>query len=187
MEKQKLFIDFDGVIVDTIATIVSMYNYDYNLYSDFKKIDPNEVVTWNFEECTLASKEEINHYFNTTRFFNNIILMKDALQSLIMLNTKYDITIVSHGYSPNLRGKEKFIKNVFPWCKFIGVNLKYNKDKSCVDMSDGIFIDDSDRNLMSSNAKQKIIFGKEYSWNKQVNQSYIRLLDWETVCKELGV
>lgn len=108
--------------------------------------------------------------------------MPDALSSLKNLQQKYNICIVSHGYGPNLRLKEKFVKEVMPsGIKFVGVSLKKYADKSCVDMHDGIFIDDSLNNVLSSNAQHKILFGKKYPWNidGDTNQKkYFRCYNW---------
>ena len=52
---------------------------------------------------------------------------------------------------------------------------KYD-DKSCIDMGDGILIDDSAKNLEQSNASLKICFGDIYEWNKTWNG--IRLKNW---------
>lgn len=175
--KLKIYIDFDGVIANTIETIVSLYNEDFRYYKNFKKIEWFNVKTWDFSECNCASAEYINTYFNQPRFFKNIHLMDYVCFSLHLLNQeKYDITIVSSGYSPNLKAKEECIKKLFPFCKFIGVNLKYYKDKSHIDMSDGIFIDDSENNLITSNAKYKVCFGEIYPWNE--NWNGIRYKNW---------
>ena len=90
-----------------------------------------------------------------------------AKEVLDELKNVYDITIISSGYSPNLKAKEKWINEHLTYCKFIGVNLKEYKDKSHIDMSDGIFLDDSMDNLITSNALINICFGDEYNWNKK--------------------
>ena len=103
-----------------------------------------------------------------------------AKEILDELKDNYDITIVSSGYSPNLRAKEIWIRKNLPYCDFIGVNLKEYKDKSHVDMSsDVIFIDDSANNLITSNAKLKICFGDKYPWNK--DWTGIRCANWNDV------
>ena len=102
-----------------------------------------------------------------------------AKETLDELKDTYDITIVSSGYSPNLKGKETWIQENLPYCKFIGVNLKKYKDKAHVDMSDGIFIDDSMHNLATSNALVNVCFGDEYEWNKDWNG--FRCNNWNDV------
>lgn len=166
VDKKKIYLDFDGCIVNTIAAIVSLYNEDFKYYKMFKPIKWWEVNTWDFSECNCATPEYINTYFNQQRFFDRLTYMDWAKETLDELKDNYDITIVSSGYSPNLKAKEIWISENIPYCKFIGVNYKEYSDKSHIDMSDGIFFDDSSKNLIASNALINICFGDKYTWNE---------------------
>ena len=177
-----------GCIVDTIAAIVELYNDDFQYYKKFKKIYPEDIDTWDFKECSCASTKFIDTYFNTKRFFDHLKFMPGAYNSIMLLARKYDVYIVSHGYSPNLKLKKIWIKNNLPFdIELIGVNLKKYSDKACIDMSDGIFIDDKLSNIKSSNAKKNILFGKEYSWNidNSDDKSYVRCFTWNEILYEL--
>ena len=164
-----IYCDFDGVIVNTIKAIVQLYNEDFKYYKKFTPVNWTDVNTWNFEECNCAKESYINTYFNTPRFFNTLEYMYWANEALCALHYKnnYDITIVSSGFRPNLHGKDDWIKKNLPFCDFVGVNLKKHEDKSHVDMSAGLFIDDSFHNLATSNAKYKVCFGELYPWNEE--------------------
>ena len=95
--------------------------------------------------------------------------MDNAEEVLKRLSKRYEIIIVSLGFSPNLRAKEYWIKQYMPYAKFIGVNMKKYKNKNHIDMSDGLlYIDDKSSNL-NTNAKYQICFGDIYDWNR----------DWE--------
>lgn len=171
--------DFDGVIVNSIKAIVDTYNEDFQHYKKFKHINWEDVNTWDFAELECATPEYINTYFNQQRFFDRLEFMSDAKEVLEELNKYYDITIVSSGYSPNLKAKELWIIEHLPFCGFIGVNMKEHKDKSEVDMKSGIFIDDSSTNLKTSNALVNICFGEKYSWNK--DWEGVRLDNWRAI------
>ena len=132
-------------------------------------IEWSDINTWDFSECNCASADYINTYFNQQRFFDRLEYMDWAKEVIDELNGEYNITIVSSGFSPNILAKEKWIKEHLPYCKFIGVNLKQYKDKAHIDMSGGIFIDDSYHNLITSNAETKICFGDLYPWNYSWN------------------
>ena len=108
-----------------------------------------------------------------------------AYEILNELSKRYHITIVSSGYSPNLRAKQIWIDNNLPFCEFVGVNMKEYKDKSHIDMSGSIFIDDSVHNLITSNAKYKICFGDIYPWNKDWNG--IRCANWHDVYEQIRI
>ncbi len=99
-----------------------------------------------------------------------------AKEVITVLEKIYDITIVSHGYPPNLILKQFWIESNFSDLKFIGVDLNKCNDKSCIDMTGASFLDDNAKNLYSSNAKHKICFGEEYEWNR--NWKNERLVNW---------
>ena len=177
----KLYIDFDwdGTIVNTIKTIVSLYNEDFQYYKNFEYIKWENINTWDFSECECATPEYINTYFNQQRFFDRLVYMDLAKETLNELKDTYDITIVSSGYNPNLRAKEKWIKDNLPYCKFIGVNLREYKNKSHIDMRNGILFDDSYSNIATSNAIMNVCFGNEYAWN--TNWSGFRCYNWNDI------
>lgn len=102
--------------------------------------------------------------------------MDNAKEVLDRLKDKYKIIIVSMGVKSNLFGKEIWIKDNLPFAKFIGVDMERYKDKSHIDMSNGILIDDEQRYLVRSNANIKICFGDEYKWNE--NWEGKRCFNW---------
>lgn len=185
MSRPKLFLDFDNTIVDTIAAVVSLYNEDYASHEDFVQVDPKDVTSWEFIECNLATYEEIDRYFGDERFFQRVKLYPSTGQVLRSLSHRYDITIVSHGYVNNLKLKEEWVKDklfkeIFDNscnAEFIGVDWETHNDKSHVDMSNSIFVDDSIRNLETSSAKYKILYGEYMDWNN-TNIEFIRCKNW---------
>lgn len=182
--KRKIFIDLDCTLYNTVKQIVAMYDEDYCYYSDYEKIPWTEVRTWDFTELKAAKAEHINHYFNQKRFFDNVEMFDNAKETIDWLSSNYKIVFVSHGYSPNLRLKQEYIKKHFPYAEFIGVNLKEHSDKSCVNMSNGIFIDDKAENLETSNADVKICFGDSYEWNDDFEidgDKNFNAFDWDDV------
>lgn len=180
-EKIKLFIDYDGVIANTIKTITSLYKEDFCEYENYREVDWSEISSWDFDELECAGRDYINHYFCQPRFFEKIEWMPWAKETLIKLNDVCDITIVSCGETPNLKLKEKWINENLPFCKFVGVNFAEYKDKSHINMSTGVFIDDSVNNLSTSNASIRVCFGDKYPWNEQWDG--IRCYNWCDVWK----
>ena len=177
----KLYVDFDGVIVNTIEAIVHLYNEDFKYYRNFKYILPEQIKTWDFIECSCASREYINTYFNQQRLFDKLNFMPGAYNILKKFALSNEVIIVSSGFSPNLKAKEQWIKKYLPFCDFIGVNLKKYSDKSHIDMSGegNIFIDDSANNLITSNCENKICFGDIYTWNEEWKGK--RCWDWNMI------
>ena len=177
---QKIICDADGVILNSIAAICSLYNDDFKYYDNFTPIKWWEVNTWDFEECNCANREYIDKYFCQPRFFKMVTFMDWAKETLEELSKEYEIVIVSAGRIPNLRAKEEFFKEHLSFCKFIGVDLDKYPDKSHIDMSDALlFLDDVSANLKTSNAPIKACFGEEYSWNE--DWTGFRVRNWRDV------
>ena len=162
----KVIIDLDGTTWNLIKCITDLYNEDFKYYSKFKPIDWEDVKTWDFKELELASPEYVNYYFNQPRFFKKIQLMENAKAVIGWLSERFEIVFCSLCYSPNGKGKEKWIKENFPYAKFINVNMKEYQNKNHIDMSNAIFLDDSENNLDGSNAPIKVCFGRLYPWNE---------------------
>jgi 5'(3')-deoxyribonucleotidase len=167
--KRDLFVDFDGTIANTILAVTELYNEDFKYYKKFKPILWHQIETWDFLECKCANPEYINTYFNQPRFFEKLKFMENAKEILEKFIERFNIQIVSMGYSPNIRGKNIWIKENNPFANFIGVNFKEYDDKAHIDMSGGILIEDSAKNLETSNADVKICYGDIYDWNCKWN------------------
>lgn len=166
LTKLRLYCDFDNTIVNSIKSICDIYDEDYRYYPNYKYIHWIDIHTWDFKECICAKPKQIKRYFTQPRFFERLEFMDNAKEVLDRLKDKFEIVIVSMGVQPNLLGKEIWIKDNLPFAKFIGIDMEKYKDKSCIDMSDGILIDDEQRYLDNSNADVKICFGDKYEWNE---------------------
>lgn len=164
MDRKKLYIDFDLTIANSIKKIVELYDLDYHLYKDYKKIHWTDINTYGFEELMLINQDIVLDYFDDHRFFYKLEYMDNAQEVLDKLKDEYDITVVSLGRTMNLHYKREWLQHNLPYVKFIGLDLSL-KNKSSVDMSDGTLIDDNAENLIHSNAAEKIVFGEEYPWS----------------------
>lgn len=179
----KLYIDFDGTIVDTIMRVCDIYNEDYSFYDNFVPVSPEEIKTWNFDELKLANRKIINQYFTQPRFFNEGLQSQPhAFEVINKLHNDGDsIVVVSSGVAPNLKIKKAWLRNHIEFDDFIGVDLSRHKNKNHIDMKDGIFIDDMTMNLNGSNAIRKICFGEEYDWNSDWKGE--RCYTWDEIYK----
>ena len=175
-----LYIDFDGTIVNTIKKITSLYDEDFSSNKSYEKIDWSDVQTWDFSELKCATREDIDRYFSSKRFFDHLEFMDNAMEVIGSIEGLFQICIVSIGSKENLENKKMWIEENIPHCQFIGVDETINNDKAHIDMSDGIFIDDSLHNLETSNAAVKIVFGDKYPWNEN-NEKYLRCFNWMDV------
>ena len=184
IDKKRLIVDFDNVLVDSTQAIVDLYNEDFQYYKDFKKIRGCDVGSYGFHELTLATKAYLNQLWNQPRFFHILKLMPYAREVLEILSIQYDIEVATLGDPANLKQKSYFINDKFPNLikKTHLINFEEYQEKSHIDMSDAIFIDDLPRNLTTSNAEQKFLFGDNFSTE---TSDFIRLSNWHEVLKEL--
>lgn len=178
MNKPTLYIDFDNVVFNTVAAIKRMYDENYRLYDGYVEVPVENIKNYSFGELTLLTKEKLNEYFCSGRFFDLVSCIEGSELSISLLNLLLDLPIVfvSIGTPENIRGKELWVKAFNKGfdidTKFIGI---HGFDKSEIDMSGGILIDDELKNLNSSNADLKICFGN-YDWNKE--WSGVRAENW---------
>ena len=176
MNKPILYLDIDNVVFNTVEAIKFMYDEDFRLYNGWIDVPVQDIKSYSFKELQLLDNKRLNEYFCSGRFFDIVACFEGAESSMCSLNQLNDIPIVlvSLGTPENIRGKRIWV-NTFNQAfgtdiELIGV---HDFDKSQIDMSGGILVDDLPQNLISSNADIKICFG-DYEWNK----------DWEGVKAE---
>lgn len=166
--KQKLFLDFDSTITDSVKTFCDTYNILYNLHPDFIPADHTKNQHWNFKEVCPLEKNPLK-IFSHPLFFNKLEFMPDAEEIIKKLCEKYQVIICSLGCFDNISLKAQWIKNNLPYIKdaILLTNQGIKMDKGIVNMGyeGSIFIDDVESNLRSSNCPRPILFGKRFSWN----------------------
>lgn len=176
----KLFVDVDGTLTNSIEAFCYTYNHIYQYHNNFKPANWIKVNKWDFsDQCPLLKNaEDVENIFSSKIFFKRLQFMPNAKEVLYELNKKYEIIIVSIGTPLNVARKSIWLYQHLGFVKdvILITNKGTKMDKSCIDMKDGILIDDHIHNLISSNAKTKICFGKEYEWNKDFQG--IRAKNW---------
>ena len=174
---KKIYLDLDNTVMQTTKAIVDIYNDDFSAYSNFKYIDYRQVHSWYFDELELCDRDYINNLFNQPRFFRIVKMFPNAKEKIDELSNKYKIVFVSMCYYPNKKLKEIWVKENFPYAKFISVDFNKYLNKSHIDMSDGIaFIDDSVNNLKESNCSRNICFDDGFDYNNSWKGEI--LTDW---------
>lgn len=182
MKKPILFVDLDNVVFDTVGTIKAMYDEDFRLYDDYEWVPAHKIKQYDFSDLKYMTKDRLAEYFNSGRFFDRLQYIDGAIVSVVtILHTFSDFPVVflSIGTPENLRGKRLWVQNLNKSMdtniKFIGVD---RENKSHIDMSGGILIDDELKNLENSSAALNICFG-DYEWNK--DWYGYRANNWEEV------
>ncbi len=188
---RNIFIDFDGVMINHLEKLVELYNKDFWESKDFKPLAASNIQTWDLNELELLEYKDRLKYFEDERYFKELELredFKDAIQK-IQASSLYNIIIITMGSDKNIRLKTEFIKekmsNIGIDYEMICLNTSKFRDKANVDMQNSVFIDDSVRNIETSNAKTKILFGDKRGWNKSYRG--VRLDNWGDIIEYLNI
>lgn len=196
MNKPKLFLDFDGTVVDSISAYYQVYYDKYKDHKDFKSINPNNCIKWDLSDIAPLAKDNIQDIFSNCLFFYYLKPFPNVIEILQKLKEKYQIIIVSIGTYDNISNKCIYINENFSFIDdFIGiVNKDIKMDKSCINMNESndnpnIFIDDNADNLLSVQYPNLIRYcygDKRTEWNsKWLDIKGRQLRNWLEVEKEL--
>jgi len=169
MNKQKIFMDFDGTIINSIKAFCYVYNnIKYPSHPEFRPAEWSLVERYD-AKCQCPLVENVLELFEHPLFFKSAeFLNGNTYEVLEQLNEKYDVILTSIGTFNNLSMKALWIKENLPFIKqcILLNNGANTMNKGIVNMQGGIIVDDVLSNLESSNADIKIIMGDEYDWNK---------------------
>ena len=183
MKFKEIFVDFDETIANSLKEVCNIYNEKYNEDAIWQR-----TKVWSLkDECPILKKDELTDMFSLDKFFDNLTLKYGAYEVLSELSKDYTITIVSIGTMENCSKKSVFINANLPFVSN-SILIPFEKDrlvmdKSSVDMSNGIFIDDVEDNLFSSNAKLKVLYENipNADWNSKWRGE--RIKSWYDVYK----
>lgn len=179
--KIDLFLDFDDTICLTSKQFVKLANKKYK-----KEEDWNNINRWDFKDLyPEITNNDIDNIFSSEDFFVDLELCENCLDTINSINNLVNIHIATIGTDKNLKNKMKWIKeNLNIDFNFNGILDTGINDKSSVDMSGAIFIDDRTDNLRSSNANIKILYKNyhNYSWQQIEPNDNIYVVDsWEQI------
>lgn len=180
MDKINVYVDFDNTIVDTNQSAVKMLNKIYHKNQDYR-----DVYRYDFKDLFPECNDAIIEYiFSQEELFNSIKLFDGCVD--ILSNENLNVKIISVGTMKNLDLKNIWLKNNFNVkTQLIGFEDKQtDKEKSVIDMSNQVFIDDRIAVLRNSNAKIKILYrnGTDVSWNHISPNEECYVVDtWEEI------
>lgn len=172
--KLKLFVDADDTILLSSEAIIQILNSKYNIVPA-KTIE--DLKDWHYRSIVKGlTLRDVMDLYESNDFFEKVCLDDDFVEFYTQHIYDIDLKIVTVGSPLNLDKKENFFKMNLDGARLIGIEAQYynefgeetpvSHDKSCVDMRDGIQIDDRIDCLRSSNAKLKILLKpREYHWN----------------------
>ena len=133
MEKIKLYLDCDGVILDTIS-------------KSYQMIEARE----------LRNEEEVSEFYQTINWEELIEVsgeINDSISKIKILSEYFDIEILTHVNSTiEVEAKKRYFEKVLPGINVIAVPKQIDKCDA-VDSEGAILVDDFYRNLQKWQAK----------------------------------
>jgi len=176
MNKLKVGIDFDGVLVDT----VTQYLYWFNKITG-ENIKSNQLINYDTSKCI---PEKFNYIakqlWNEKCLYSNIQPIVDSQRytKMFTYNNQIEMYVITVSSPEIMNEKCKVIKRLFPWIKSENIILMTGYNKSLIDVD--ILIDDNPNNFSTN--QNKIIFNA--TWNHNFNEKAVgavRAYDWDFI------
>lgn len=166
----KLFLDADDTILNSSETIIEILNDKHNLHPR-KTI--KDLTSWNFNSIYPMTRKDLMSIFESDEFFERVTFKKGFLEFYNKFKNTFKIIIVTKGTLENLKKKSKFFKKFLPDAEIQGLILTEEQsfDKSLIDMTGGIQVDDRMDCLSNTKASIKILIKNfnEFPWNNMYN------------------
>lgn len=168
---KRLFVDLDDTFLDTERYLRKI------LKSNGLKVPKYDTA------YTLYGNEEYKQYFDMV--FSNYLIIPKKLgvkENIKLLETEYDVVFCSYCTTQSEKEAKK------KWADSIGKEIILCEgddfNKSSVDMSGGIIIDDNIEVLSASNADKKLQMYNEYTYERTAKNSHL-VIDWFDVADQL--
>ena len=166
---ERVIIDMDEVIADTMGEMINWYRDKYGKEADYTKMTAGSWAKGFPAEHLPLIRERLM----SPGFFRNLPVMPDSVEVLREMNKVYEIFIVSAAieFPHSLKDKLEWLLEYFPF--FTWHQLVLCGDKRMI-YGDHM-IDDHPRNLIH-------FPGKKYLYHSPHNVSvteYLRLYDWK--------
>jgi 5'(3')-deoxyribonucleotidase len=176
MSKRNLFLDFDNCIANSLKAYCDYYKRYYGGNPDWTKVKLYNLR----DQCPDVPIEQVKHIFAREYFFKVLQFMPNAYNVLQKLKDKYTEILVSIGTFENISNKSIWVKKNMSFIKkaYFIYDENCTLDKSMIDMSGGIIVDDCAVNLESSNADIKILFDNDFAWNANYSNYNFKTYDF---------
>ena len=175
---KKIAVDWDGVITDTVASLLEIYNSIHR--TNFVKDD---ITKWNIEEILNISEDDLWNLIDYMQKTAKIGLEDERCPEILNnLCKKYAVEIVT--CNNNLSNYIEKRKKKYGLPDMPIRNLKKYEIKATYPYD--LFIDDSPNQAYAMNMNKKLCLLYDHQWNKNVNGEYIvRVKNWDEIQKIL--
>ena len=169
---KRLIIDMDGVIADVYKQFIAMEEKESGI-----TINPDTLIGKEEYEAFRNGRKHVN----TAGFFRNAPLMKDAVETLLLLNEKYKVFIVSAAmeFPGSLPEKYDWLREHFPFITW--QQIVFCGSKAVI--KGDIMIDDHYKNLDNFSG-ETILFTQPHN-DGHPDKGHTRVYNWVEIKKLL--
>ncbi len=166
--RERIIVDMDGVIVDIYKQFLKYELEDLNIKQDLNSLLGK-----------LENEAFVNHdkYITSKNFFLDAYPIKDSIETLEEINSKYDLFIVSSAtqFPLSLDEKVRWLNKYFPFIHWKQIVLCGSKEL----ISGDIMIDDHFKNLDFFSGKT-ILFTQPHNLNRDSGK-HVRVNSWKEI------
>jgi len=180
-----IYIDFDDTIVNSVENVIRIANKRYN-----QSVQVSDVDKWDFSYLyPNATRDEIIGIFGEQEFFDTLHFKKNAILTLQKLSKRNFLFVVTK--TIDIASGFRKYQWIQEHLNAMNIPVEYvaifpRDDKSIVDMSDGIMIDDNANYLEITNAKYKILYDNQREIDVNMDWDGLRVYDWQDAYKLLS-
>ena len=181
----RIFLDCDDTIINSSECIIDLLNKKNGTNKTIKDLKD---FHYRSIDKTLTN-EAVVKLFDSDEFWISVDYNSEFLSVKDFIDSNFEVEIVSCGTELNLKRKREKLKP-FGY-KFTGIltDDDSNLCKNCVNMQDGIQIDDNMSSIENTNAAVKILFqnNNNFTWNRpkpNIDNLYV-VQTWKEICQIL--
>lgn len=182
MNKMRIVIDVDGVILDTEETMANFYNSEMKDKEGFKPIKGSDIYYYDANGCMPEyTNKDILRIFDSDFFWHNIGIKYGCVEAIDELceDDRFEVVIWSYGTCTNRIRKLLYLTHMFPKVDDIVLSRGSSVMKSEI-CNDAILIDDLQDNLNNPKAFNVCFTsGIERDYNKDFKG--FKAKDWTEV------
>ena len=173
-DKPRLAIDMDEVLADTHQKFLTLYHRDHGIAMDIHQAPGREL----HENLPEHLKGHWKIYINEKGFFRDIPPMADAIETVKILQSHYQVYVVSAAmeFRNSLEDKFDWLGEYFPFIPW--TNILFTGDKI---ISADILIDDRIKNLAHFDGR-KLLYTSPHN---ALMTGYERVNNWREVAELL--
>jgi 5'(3')-deoxyribonucleotidase len=172
--KQRLAIDMDEVIADTLEKLIGLYKREHSIEVQLEQLRGKEF----HQGLPLELLSSVRFHVNEPGFFRDLKVMTDSQQVVKELCEKYDVFIVSAAteFRNSSIDKLDWLAEHFPFISWTNIIFCGRK---IVDVD--IFIDDRTRNFADFDGRA-LLYSSPHNL---LLHEYERVNNWQEVAKKL--